>query len=76
MSEAEIVKFALQAGMGGVFFYLYWITNKRLQDQQDQHDRDIAALYGQRINDLKFIAKLPTDLEGDYKMGPDSRVKA
>jgi hypothetical protein len=74
--ETELFKLTVQMGMGGIFFYLYWVTNKRMQDQDAKHDADIARLYGQRINDLKFLAKLPTDLEGDYKMGPDSRVKA
>ncbi len=64
MPEAEMIKFAVQAGMGGVFFYLYWMTNKRLQEQDDKHDQDIARLYNMRINDLKLFARLPTDLEG------------
>jgi len=62
--ETEMLKFALQAGMGGVFFYLYWITNRRLQEQDDKHDQDIDRLYNLRINDLKLFARLPTDLEG------------
>ena len=66
----------IQLGMGGIFFYLFWRADQRLQEQGDKHDREIAALYNLRIRDLQFIAKLPTDLEGDYKMGPDSRVKA
>lgn len=76
MSEAELAKFVVQMGMGGIFFALYWITNKRLQEQDDKHERDIDRLYNMRINDLKWIAKVPTDLEGIYKMGPDSSVKA
>lgn len=63
MQETEILKFAVQAGMGGVFFYLYWITNKRLQEQDDKHEQDINRLYNLRINDLKLFAHLPTDLE-------------
>lgn len=65
-----------QLGIGAIFFGLYWFTNKRLQEQQDKHDRDIDRLYNMRINDLKWIAKVPTDLEGNYRMGPDSTVKA
>jgi len=71
--ENELFKAVLQMGMGGLFFWLWWMTNKRLQDQQDQHDKDIALLYGQRINDLKLFARLPTDLEGTPV---DSRQKA
>jgi hypothetical protein len=64
MAETEMLKFAVQMGMGGVFFYLYWITNKRLQEQDTKHDQDIARLYDQRIVELKLFARLPTDLEG------------
>ena len=76
MLETELFKIAIQLGQAAIFFWLYLETNKRLQHQQDKHDADIDRLYSLRIRDLQFIAKLPTDLEGDYKMGPDSRVKA
>lgn len=74
--EAELIKLGVQLGMGGIFFYLYWQTNKQLLIQNDKHERDIDRLYSLRVRDLQFIAKLPTDLDGDYKMGPESRVKA
>jgi hypothetical protein len=73
MPETEMLKFVVQMGMGGVFFWLYYVTNKRLQEQQDQHDHDIDRLYNLRINDLKLFARLPTDLEGTP---PESHVKA
>lgn len=72
----EIVNLIAQFGMGGIFFWLYWDTRKRSMEQDDKHSRDVAALYGMWLNDIKYIAKLPTDLDGDYKMGPESRVKA
>jgi hypothetical protein len=71
--ETELFKIVLQAGMGGIFFYLYWMTNKRLEAQHDKHDQDIAALYAQRINDLKIMAKIPTELDGSAPANP--RVK-
>lgn len=72
----ELLNLATQGAMAAVFFYLYWETNKRLQAQDDKHEKEIDRLYGMRINDLKLIAKLPTDLEGNYRVGPDSTVKA
>lgn len=64
MPELEMLKLALQLGYGGVFFYLFWVTNKRLQDQNDKHDADIARLNEMRIQDLKLMARIPTELEG------------
>lgn len=72
----EIVNLIAQFGMGGIFFWLYWDTRKRSMEQDDKHSRDVAQLYNMWLNDIKYIAKLPTDLDGDYKMGPESRVKA
>jgi len=68
MQETEIVKFVLQMGMGGVFFWLYWTTNQELKKQSEKHDQDIARLYDMRIQELKQMARLPTDLTGDYSM--------
>jgi len=65
--ENEVFKLAVQLGVGGIFFYLYWVTNKRMQDQDAKHDQDIARLYDQRIVELKLFARLPTDLEGVKK---------
>lgn len=72
----EIVNLIAQFGMGALFFYMFWDERKRTQTQDDKHDREIAALYNLRINDLKWIAKVPTDLEANYRVGPDSTVKA
>jgi hypothetical protein len=72
----ELVNLVAQLGLSALFFYMFWDERKRTQLQDDKHDLEIAALYNLRINDLKWIAKLPTDLEGNYRMGPDSTVKA
>lgn len=68
MAETEMIKYAVQLGMGGIFFYLYWRTDQRLQEQDRKHDADIARLYEMRVNELKLFARLPTDLTGDYTM--------
>lgn len=60
----ELVNLMAQMGMAGVFFYLYWTTNQELKKQADKHDLDIARLYDMRIQELKQIARMPTDLEG------------
>lgn len=72
----EVVNLVAQFGMGALFFYMFWDERKRTQQQDDKHDLQITALYNLRINDLKWIAKLPTDLEADYRAGPGSPVKA
>lgn len=72
----EVINLITQGALAAVFFYLYWDAKKRAQEQDDKHDRDIDRLYTLRIKDLQYIAKLPTDLEGNYRLGPDSSVKA
>lgn len=72
----ELVNLIAQFGMGALFFYMFWDERKRNQDKDIRHDQDIDRLYTLRIKDLQYIAKLPTDLEGNYRMGPDSPVKA
>jgi hypothetical protein len=64
MPETEIVKFAVQLGLGSIFFYLYWRTDQRLQEQDKKHEADIARLYEMRIQELKLLAGAKTDLEG------------
>lgn len=64
MAEIEIIKFVMQMGMGGIFFWLFWVTNQRLQDQDEKHELDIKTLYEMRVNELKLFARLPTDLDG------------
>ncbi len=71
--ETELFKAVVQMGMGGLFFWLWWITNKRMQEQDEKHDQDIARLYEVRVQELKLFARLPTDLEGTPS---ESRVKA
>lgn len=68
MPETELLKFAVQLGMGGIFFYLYWITREDLKKQNERHDADIKQLYEMRIQELKLLAGAKTDLAGDYSM--------
>jgi len=64
----EVLNLLAQGALSSVFFYLYWKTDKRLQEQQDRHDQDMKRLQEQRINDLKQWARLPTDLDANYTM--------
>lgn len=68
MPETELIKLAVQLGMGGIFFYLYWITREDLKKQNERHDQDIQRLYEMRVQELKLMARLPTDLEANYTM--------
>jgi hypothetical protein len=68
MPETELIKFAVQLGMGGIFFYLYWITREDLKKQNERHDQDIKQLYEMRIQELKLLAGAKTDLTGEYSM--------
>jgi len=72
----ELVNLMAQFGMGALFFWMYWDERKRNQAKDDRRDQDIATLYRMWLNDMRGLAKLPTDLDADYKLGPDSRVKA
>lgn len=70
------IKMAVQLGQAGLFLWLFLRVDARAQAQAEKHDLDIARLYNLRIQDLKWLAKLPTDLDGDYRLGPESSVKA
>ena len=72
----EVLNLIAQLGFGGLFFWLFLEQRKRSMEQDDKYEKRIAGLYTLWLNDIKYIAKLPTDLEGDYKLGPDSAVKA
>lgn len=63
MSPEQLVSFVTQMGLGGIFFYLYWDTRAELRKQNEKHDADISRLYDQRIQDLKLLARTPTNLE-------------
>jgi hypothetical protein len=66
----EVINLITQGALAAVFFYLYWTTNQRLQEQDERHDQDMKHLYSMWVTDLKYIANLPTDLEGKYTMPP------
>lgn len=74
MPETEMIKWVLQMGMGGIFFWLFWTTNQRLQDQDEKHDQNIRALYEMRIQELKLLARLPTDLDGSIPARPQKTI--
>lgn len=76
MTEAQLLPLVAQFGMGALFFWMYWDERKRNEAKDDRRDQDIATLYRMWLNDMRGLAKLPTDLDGDYKMGPNSSVKA
>ena len=61
--ELEAVKTAIQLGEAGIFLWLFLRLDARLEKQNAQHDQDIARLYDQRIQDLKLLARTPTNLE-------------
>lgn len=60
----EVINFATQGAWGLVFFYLYWTTNQELRRQADKHDQEIARLFELRIQELRLMARIPTNLEG------------
>lgn len=62
--DVNMIQGLLNVGQAGLFLWLYLRVDERLEKQNAKHDADIANLYGQRVNDLKLIARLPTDLEG------------
>jgi len=72
----ELLGLIGNGAISGVFAYLYWDLKKRYEALLTQRDRELARLYDLRIFEIKTLAKLPTDLEGGYRMGPDSTVKA
>lgn len=76
MIPPEILSLVGQGAIAGIFAWLYIDLKKRNQEQDDKHKLEIARLYDLRILEIKMLGNLPTDLEGDYKMGPDSRIKA
>lgn len=60
----EFINLITQGAMAAVFAYLFWEERKERQKMQIQHDQDINRLYNMRINDLKEMARIPTNLEG------------
>lgn len=68
MGPNEIVNLAAQLGLGGIFFYLFWVTREELRQQNARHDQDIKQLYEMRIQELKLLAGAKTDLEANYTM--------
>lgn len=76
MLPPEILSLIGQGAIAAIFAWLYIDLKKRNQEDTDKHRLEIARLYDLRILEIKMLGNLPTDLEGDYKMGPESRVKA
>ena len=87
MLPPELISLIGQGALSAVFGWLYLDLKKRYQEMLDkyeiqrqqreqQHAAEIVRLYDLRIFEIKMLGNLPTDLEGDYKAGPESRVKA
>lgn len=68
--ELEAVKTALQLGQAGIFLWLFLRLDDRLEKRDAKHDADIQRLQEQRVTELKLIARLPTDVEGNYSIVP------
>lgn len=68
MNEFEAIKGLFQVGQGLVFLWLFLRLDARLEKRDEQHDHDIQRIYDQRVQELRLIARLPTDLEANYTM--------
>lgn len=66
--EIEAVKTALQLGQAGIFLWLFLRLDDRLEKRDAKHDQDIQRIQEQRIQELKLIAGVKTDLIADYTM--------
>lgn len=64
----ELLSLVGNGAISGIFAYLYWDLKKRYEELLASRDREIARLYDLRIFEIKTLANLPTDLEGDYTM--------
>lgn len=72
----ELLSLIGNGAISGIFAYLYWDLKKRYEELLAQRDREMARLYDLRIFELKTMANLPTDIEGDYSLPPKTPVKA
>ena len=68
--ELENIKTVLQLGQAAIFLWLFLRLDERLERRDARHDQDIQRLYDQRVQELRLIARLPTDLEANYTMPP------
>jgi hypothetical protein len=62
--EIESVKTALQLGQAAIFLWLFLRLDDRLEKRDAKHDAEIQRIQEQRVNELKIIARIPTDLQG------------
>lgn len=62
--ELNVIRGLLDIGQAGLFLWLYLRVDERLEKQNAKHDVDIQRVNDQRVQDLRLIARLPTDLEG------------
>lgn len=74
--ELELIKNLAQGAFGLAMWYLYRELRKEMVTMALRYEADRKQSYNRWLNDIRYMAKLPTDLEGDYKLGPDSPVKA
>jgi hypothetical protein len=87
MAELDLLKLAAQFGEVGLFLWLFLRLDERIVKMADRHDaemreirlehnREMQQSYNRWLDDIRNMARLPTDLEPQYKMGPNSPVKA
>lgn len=72
----ELLSLIGNGAISGIFAYLYWDLKKRYEELLAQRDREIARLYDLRIFEIKTMANLPTDIEGDYTLPSRTTAKA
>jgi len=74
--ELELIKNLAQGAFGLAMWFLYRELRKDMAAMMQRYELDRERSYNRWLNDIRYMAKLPTDLEGDYKLGPESTVKA
>jgi hypothetical protein len=62
--ELEAVKTAIQLGQAGVFLWLFLRLDERLEKRDAKHEADIQRIQEQRIQELRLMARIPTNLDG------------
>jgi hypothetical protein len=68
MLPPELLTLIGNGAIAGIFAWLYVDLKKRYEELLSQRDKEIARLYDLRIFEIKTLANLPTDIEGDYKL--------
>lgn len=72
----ELLSLIGNGAISGIFAYLYWDLKKRYEELLTSREREIARLYDLRIFEIKTLANLPTDIEGEYSLPSRAPAKA